>query len=506
MRTAANVLANFLGRASGTLVSLAVVPLYLDAMGREGFGLVGLFTSLQVIQTLLDAGLGLEMSRRLARLLADPVTHADEIADVVRTFGTVFAAMGVGVLMLTTFAAPWIATSWVRAESLSTSQVRDALLVVGVYLALLWPSAMLNTILATAERQGIQNVISSVSSVARAIVTVLVLRGVEATPRAFASVQVCVTVITLAVLAVAVRRILPRPSRRSAFRTDMVRASWVMSASTFTITLLQIGISQTDRIVLSRTLPLAELGVYTLAFSLAANLHAFITPIYSAYFPRFCRTVGTDEAATQEAFVQGSRAMAVIVLPPALTLAVFSYETLFAWTGDADLASAAAGPLCALALGYAVAALHHLPQALQYASGWLRPQILATGAATVAGIVWFAFVTPHVSLSVIACGWLGMNTLILFAAAPVAVRRFVPGLDSQIIKDTLCVGGAVAIAVLVARFIPWGTSRASALLAVVVGAVLAMVALLLALLTRDWGRTWLARIRDIVLRRTARPA
>ncbi len=501
MRTAANVLANFVGRVSNTLISLAVVPLYLEAMGREGFGLVGLFTSLQVIQTVLDAGLGLEMSRRLARLFVDADPNADEIGDVIRTFGTMFASMGLLVLALTTLAAPWVATSWVRAETLPTSQVRDAMLVVGVYLALLWPSAMLNTILSAAERQGVLNAIATTASILRAVVTVMVLWWVEPTPRAFAAVQVLVTLITLGALTLAVRNMLPRRSRRPRFRGDVLRASWVTSASTVSITLLQIGISQTDRIVLSRTLPLAELGVYTLAFSLAANLHAFITPIYAAYFPRFCRTVGTDVPATREAFLEGSRAMAVIVLPPAITLAAFSRETLHAWTGDAELADAAAGPLTALALGYAVAALHHVPQAMQYASGWLRPQILATGVATVGGIAWFALATRHVPLSVLAGGWLGMNTLILVAAAPVAVRRFAPGTEGTVTADLSFVAVLVAVGVGLARLVPFGSSRLESGVAVGVGAACSLIAVGLAMGLRPWGRTWFERARAAAQRR-----
>ncbi|GAB4203766.1 MAG: oligosaccharide flippase family protein [Sandaracinaceae bacterium] len=501
MRTASNVLANFAGRALATLVSLAAVPLYVEAMGREGFGLVGLFASLQVIQTVLDAGLGLEMSRRLARLLVDPSGHADEIGDVIRTFGTVFVGMGLVVLVVTTLVAPWVATSWVRADTLPASQVRDAMVVVGVYLALLWPSAMLNTILASAERQGIQNAINAAANVARAVATVAALWWIEPTPRVYASVQVAVTLLSMLALAVAVRRVVPRPSRRAAFRSDIVRASWVTSASTVTITLLQIGISQTDRIVLSRTLPLAELGVYSLALSLAANLHAFITPIYAAYFPRFCRTAGTDVPATRDAFIESSRAMIVVVMPPAITLAVFARETLFAWTGDPDLADITSGPLRALALGYAVAALHHVPQAMQYASGWLRPQILATGLATIGGIVWFTWATGRLPLPVLACGWLGMNSLILVTAGPVAVRKLAPGLEARIFRDMAVIVLSVIAGAVCARTLPVGESRAGAMAAVALGATGALGALSVALASFDWGRAWLRAGRDVLARR-----
>lgn len=502
MGTAANVAANFVGRASGTLVNIVVVPMYIHLMGREGFGLVGLFTSLQVIQTLLDAGLGLELSRRMAKLLVDPGGHADEIGDLVRTFGITFTLMALVVLTAVVVGAPWVATSWVRVETLSSNDVRQALMVVGVFLALQWPSAMLNTILASAERQGIQNAIATGTSVVRAISTVAALHVVAPTPLVFAAVQVVTSVLQLVLLGGAVARLLPAPNRRTVIRWDVLRASWTTSASTLAITALQIGISQTDRILLSRTLPLAELGVYSLALTLAANLNSFITPIYAAYFPRFCRSVESDPEATRRDFLEGTRVMVSVVMAPALTLSFFAHETLYAWTGDARLASEAAGPLRALSLGFAVASLHHIPQAMQYASGWLRPQILATGAATLLGVTWFAVSAERFPLSVVALGWLGMNALILVTAAPFAAKRFAGGLDAGVVADVLWMVGAVAAAGALARLVPVAEGRTGAAVAVSCGAVAAIAGGTAALAIRPWGREFL---RSVVRRARREP-
>ena len=59
------------------LMSFAFVPLYIRFMGMEGYGLIGVFTTMLAIFALLDLGLGLTVNRELARLSADDTRRAD---------------------------------------------------------------------------------------------------------------------------------------------------------------------------------------------------------------------------------------------------------------------------------------------------------------------------------------------------------------------------------------------------------------------------------------------
>ncbi len=52
-----NVVGNLVGRLYAALISFAVVPIYMRLLRPEGYGLVGLFVTLQTVVTLLDFGL-----------------------------------------------------------------------------------------------------------------------------------------------------------------------------------------------------------------------------------------------------------------------------------------------------------------------------------------------------------------------------------------------------------------------------------------------------------------
>jgi O-antigen/teichoic acid export membrane protein len=51
-------------------MSLAFIPLYIKYLGVEAYGLVGLFSVLQISFTLLDMGMSLTLSREMARFRA----------------------------------------------------------------------------------------------------------------------------------------------------------------------------------------------------------------------------------------------------------------------------------------------------------------------------------------------------------------------------------------------------------------------------------------------------
>src|SRR5258706_7141479 len=62
-----NITANVAGRGWSTLLSLAVIPVYIHFLGIEAYGLIGFFLSLMAVLSLLDLGLGTALNRQFAQ-------------------------------------------------------------------------------------------------------------------------------------------------------------------------------------------------------------------------------------------------------------------------------------------------------------------------------------------------------------------------------------------------------------------------------------------------------
>ena len=99
------------------------------------------------------------------------------------------------------------------------------------------------------------------------------------------------------------------------------------------ITVSSIILTQFDKIILSRLLPLKTFGYYTLATAVGNGLYILITPVFNATFPRISAMVAArDENGVRELYHLASQLMAALILPVASIVAFFSHDVMMLWT------------------------------------------------------------------------------------------------------------------------------------------------------------------------------
>ena len=116
-------------------MGLAFVPVYIQLLGIESYGLIGFFTSLHTLFTLLDLGLSRTLARETARFRGGSQS-SESILDLLRSMECVYcviAAIMAGSVMA---AAPWISNHWLKAGSLPLETVITALTIMGLVTAL----------------------------------------------------------------------------------------------------------------------------------------------------------------------------------------------------------------------------------------------------------------------------------------------------------------------------------------------------------------------------------
>ncbi len=135
-----NILANLIGKVVSAAVALVFPPLYVRLLGIESYGLVGFFASLTAVLTVLDMGLSATMQRELAVLSGKGEQDALRIGSLTRTFEGVFWAIGFVAAVVVFALAPFIANRWLHANHLPPGVVTKAIRLMGVAIALQWPT------------------------------------------------------------------------------------------------------------------------------------------------------------------------------------------------------------------------------------------------------------------------------------------------------------------------------------------------------------------------------
>ena len=365
-----NVSANIIGGGWNGLLIVLATPWYVSLLGMEGYGLLGFWLLMQIVMSLFDLGLG----ATLVREFADPKGQQDRDSrrrDLLRTLEYIYWPLAAFLTVVILFSSGWIANDWLKLHVLSVDQVAHAIKWMALALGLQFPCALYSSGLAGLQSQGRMNVLQMAGNSLRYGGGLAILFW-RADPVWFFLVQAFVAgAQTLATRAVLWRMIHSAGDEHPVFRWTLLRGVWRFSAGMALTMVAGVLLANVDRLFLSKLMPAAELGKYTLALTATGLLQLGIQPLYRAYFPRFAELFALGDAVRlRKEYYQGCRLMAAIIIPFAMIGWVFAPEIFMAWIGRVD--KTIVDVFRWLLLGIVCAGLMWLPAAFQQAHGWTR--------------------------------------------------------------------------------------------------------------------------------------
>lgn len=420
------LLANFTGSAWSVLVQLVCVPLYIRFMGIEAFGLIGFYLMFQAMLQVLDLGLSPTMSREMARYSVQP-DKADEARDLVRTLEIGYWLIGIVVGAGLVVASPWVATHWIKAGAMPVGSVKQAVMLMGVLAVFQWPVSFYQGGLMGLGRQVLYNGLIISFSILSNLGAVLILWRVSPTIRAFFLWFVATNALKAVSCVIFLWKSLPSASRHSRFDFDRIRSIGPFAAGMSGITVCALILMQSDKLILSKLLNLKAFGYYCVAGTLGSGMLIIITPMFNAIFPRFTALAEAgDEDALKQLYHRCTQLMALLLLPLAAVLALFSTDILQLWTRNAEVARNA-GPIATLlVIGFAMNGLMNLPYALQLAYGWVSIALRLAISMVIISVPAILLMTTSYGAVGAASVWVGINALYMGFGVPLTHRRLLP--------------------------------------------------------------------------------
>jgi O-antigen/teichoic acid export membrane protein len=457
-----NVLANLLGRSWVSLVAILLTPSYLVALGVEGYGLIGAFAVIQTMLVLFDLGLGLTLNRELARLSAAPEGASGLMHSLLRTFEAVYWFVGILVGVVLVAAASFLSTAWFHPSQLAPNEAATAIALMGVTIAVQWPSALYSGGLLGLRRQVTANAILALSATLRGFGALAVLQFVP-TISAFFAWQVFASVVQTILLRVSLGRSLPNAATPARFDRTLLLANASFAAGVTGITLLGAMVTQLDKFVLSSLVSLQDFGYYALAATVASGLYIFVTPVFNAAFPHLASASGDTEL--RSSYRRACQIGSLVLLPPAVTLVLFAPEALSAWLGNEQHISAMIWLVRILAAGTALNGLLNLPYALMLAARWTTTLLAVNLVALVVLVPVILILVGRLGPVGAAVSWLSYNLATTIVLVPLMHRRLLVGYGFRPYARDLCAPflGALGGAALVRITLVEPSSRTSQL-------------------------------------------
>ena len=418
--------ATFVGTGWSGIVQLACIPAYIKLMGIESYGLIGFYLVLQAMLQVLDLGLSPTVNREMARYSVLP-TKSDDARDLVRTLEIGYWLIGLLIAAGIVIASPWLSVHWIRPSAIPVRKVMLAVMLMGLLAFFQWPVSFYQGGLMGLRQQVLMNALKVVAVTLSNAGGVLILWRVSPTIQAFLLWQVGIGALLVSALAACFWKSLPESTRAARFDLTIARRVWRFAAGMTGIGVITLVMTQTDKLLVSKLFTLKTFGYYTLAWSVANGPLIISSCIFSVGFPRLSALVSAeDTTGISLSYHRSAQLIAVLVLPIAAVLSLFSFETLQLWTGSSETAANTAPVLSMLLIGSAMNALLCLPHMLQFAFGWTRLSFLA-GVISIAILIPLMFpMTKHFGLIGAASVWAILNVLNLLIAVPIMHRRLLP--------------------------------------------------------------------------------
>lgn len=426
-----NIAANYVSQLYVTIIGIVMVPIYVRYMGAEAYGLVGFYAMLQAWFQLLDMGLTPTMARETSRFNGG-ATDALSLRRLLRALEGIFfavALIGGGLIVLLSGS---IARSWLKVETLPLAEVRHAIVMMGFIIALRWICGLYRGAINGFEGLVWLSTFNIAIATARFVFVVPLFIYVGPSPTQFFAYQFVVAIVEAFVLIAKTYSSLPTSPKgdlRARWQWEPLRGVLKFSLSVAFTSSVWILVTQTDKLILSKLLPLGQYAYFALAVLVAGGVTIVSVPISGALLPRLTRLAAEgNDVGLVRLYRHATQLVGIISISAALVLAFFAEEILWAWTGNADVARNAAPILRLYAIGNGILALGAFPYYLQYAKGDMKLHLFGNILFVVLLIPSLIYATIRVGAVGAGYAWVSANAIYFLVWVPRVHRRFVKDL------------------------------------------------------------------------------
>ncbi len=422
LRTASNLFANLYT----LVVALIFVPLYINYIGIEAYGLIGAFNGITSFLWLFDFGVGTNINRELSRFYEEDDRR--ELLDIKRTLELLCYAI-TSVLTVFLFGLIFVlAYYWLRNDNFSPEYILSVLAILALSLAVQFPTAFYTNGLMGLSRQMLLNSVTIAANTVKCVGAFAAVVYFDDRLRAFLIFQLLVALAQMLILKLALDKSINEPGYNGKFRAGLISRFRRFASELFANNLVTILLTQSDKVILSRVLTLESFGYYSLAFSIVTmTLNLFSNSITNVVFPNFARLATSDNTELLvKNFHLSTRVMAWGAASIGLVLTFFSSEILIVWTNNQDVAEKAGPILSVLALAFTLNIVMMVPYYLQHACGRSNVSLRFNLIALVFSIPAFIFASIYFGGLGAAVCWLVMQVVYFFTFVPVIRNRFLP--------------------------------------------------------------------------------
>ena len=419
-------------------IGIAILPAYMTYLGAEAFGLIGFFTMLSAWMMLLDIGLSATISRQSASL-KHSLEGMLEFKHILRSVESVFLIIALIIAVGVWSADNWIASNWLNIEVLDKNEVAYCISLMGLMIGFKWIVGLYKGAINGFEQQVWNNIYGVSINSLKFIGGFILVKYISQSPSSYFEYQLAIGVIELLVIHNKVYKVVPKSNNFIMPSVIMLKKIMPFALGIAYTSGIWIILTQIDKLLLSNILPLQEYGYFTLVAVVVSGMSALSGPIGTAVQPRMTALISMgnhDEMI--RLYKKATQFVSVIGFAVAGTVAVFSTELLYAWTGNMEAALWAGPILFWYALGNGLLMVLAFQYYLQFAHGNLKYHIWGNTVFGFIQIIAMVIAVYTYSALGVAITWFALQAIFLLVWPGFIHGKFAKGIHKDwMLKDIL---------------------------------------------------------------------
>ena len=327
-----NIVSNYGSKVWGLVSVFIFIPLYIKYLGIESYGVVGFSALLMGILSFADGGLSSAIIKEFSAENSFSYKYS-----LLKSTEKIYIVICLLIIIIIFFLAPFIASNWLKSETLSISKLTYFVRLIGISISIQLISSFYFGALFGLKYQVKANLIQIIWSVVRSLGVILALIYINATLEVFFIWQIGSNLIYILSLRLMVMFHLKHDSDEviKIEFTNIPKPVLNYISGMILIALMSSINSQADKIVTSSSFSLTVYGYYTLASTLASSAMIVANPFAVSIFPLFSRFHSSSNKKSMEiCYRKSSFLINLLILSVGIILTFYTREILLLWTQD----------------------------------------------------------------------------------------------------------------------------------------------------------------------------
>jgi O-antigen/teichoic acid export membrane protein len=371
-RVSKNILFNLVGQALIVALGFLGIRLVFGRLGADALGILYFALAFYAVLTpLLDMGLSSTLVREVAGHLKTDATYVFRLNQTSSLFYWCSYALFAGVVWM---AAPWLVSHWISLGAMHPSVAIHSLRILALALLLMLPRSLYSNLLRGVQRMEFNNVIDVGTAALHqsgTIVVVLLGGGLVEIAYCYLATLLLSNIAYILVAA----RFFPWQSLLPGFSIDVIRRNFSFTAHMAAFAFLAMIQMESDKVLVSKFLPIGVMGFYGVAQTLVARVSRVPAAINQASYPNFSALFHRGDSKELLREYRRLQDLVCYSLVPVFAAIIFVSRPLFAYLLSAQAAQSLVLPTALLCLGWYMNGTLNTPFTLSLAMG--RPDINA---------------------------------------------------------------------------------------------------------------------------------